>query len=49
MIILITGNNSAEDHKRMDLRNLYEKRVQSLAFVNCVQALRGELNDFRKI
>jgi low-affinity ferrous iron transport protein len=42
MIILITGHNSADDRKRVDLRNLYERRLHLLAFVNGVQTLREE-------
>ncbi|KAK9550434.1 hypothetical protein V6Z88_002544 [Aspergillus fumigatus] len=42
MIILITGHNSADDRKRMDLRNLYERRLHLLALVNSVQTLREE-------
>lgn len=48
MIILITGHNSADDRKRVDLRNLYERRLSLLAFVNGVQTLRDELNDSQK-
>ncbi|KAF4155524.1 hypothetical protein CNMCM8927_004073 [Aspergillus lentulus] len=42
MIILITGHNSADDRKRVDLRNLYERRLHLLALVNGVQTLREE-------
>ncbi|RLL94787.1 hypothetical protein CFD26_100396 [Aspergillus turcosus] len=45
MIILITGHNSADERKRADLRNLYERRLHLLAYVNGVQTLRGEKYD----
>ncbi|GIK02926.1 low-affinity Fe(2+) transport protein [Aspergillus viridinutans] len=48
MIILITGHNSADDSKRVELRNLYERRLSLLAFVNGVQTLRDEMNDSRR-
>ncbi|RHZ43908.1 uncharacterized protein CDV56_103008 [Aspergillus thermomutatus] len=48
MIILITGHNSADDRNRLDLQNLYERRLSFLAFVNGVQTLRDESNDSQK-
>ncbi|GFF87525.1 low-affinity iron/zinc ion transport protein fet4 [Aspergillus udagawae] len=48
MIILITGHNSADDSKRVELRNLYERRLNLLAFVNGVQTLRDEINEPEK-
>ncbi|KNG88845.1 low affinity iron transporter [Aspergillus nomiae NRRL 13137] len=39
MIVLVTGHNSADDRKRVDLRNTYTRRVQLLGFVNAVQSV----------
>ncbi|KAE8398992.1 Low affinity iron permease-domain-containing protein [Aspergillus pseudonomiae] len=39
MIVLVTGHNSADDRKRVDLRNTYTRRMQLLGLVNAVQSV----------
>ncbi|KAE8369176.1 Low affinity iron permease-domain-containing protein [Aspergillus caelatus] len=39
MIVLVTGHNSADDRKRVDLRNTYARRLQLLGYVNAVQSI----------
>ena len=40
MLILITGHNSADGRKRVNLRNIYERRLRLLLYINDVQAQR---------
>lgn len=44
MLILITGHNSADDQRRIDLQNIYKRRLELLAFVNGLKAFQVELN-----
>ncbi|KAH8703299.1 Low affinity iron permease-domain-containing protein [Talaromyces proteolyticus] len=37
MLILITGHNYADERKRANLRNLYERRLRLFSFVSCVE------------
>ncbi|KAE8372263.1 Low affinity iron permease-domain-containing protein [Aspergillus bertholletiae] len=39
MIVLVTGHNSADDRKRVDLRNTYARRLQLLGYVTAVQSV----------
>ncbi|KAE8155052.1 Low affinity iron permease-domain-containing protein [Aspergillus avenaceus] len=36
MLVLVTGHNSADDRKRVDLRNTYARRLSLLGFVNAI-------------
>ncbi|KAE8352294.1 Low affinity iron permease-domain-containing protein [Aspergillus coremiiformis] len=39
MLALVTGHNSADGRKRVDLRNAYARRLNLLGFVNAVQSV----------
>ncbi|KAF7588927.1 low-affinity Fe(2+) transport protein [Aspergillus hancockii] len=39
MIVLISGHNSADDRKRVDLRDTYARRLKLLGFVNAFQGV----------
>lgn len=42
MIILITGHNSIEAQRRVDLKNIFERRLKLLSIVDAVGGLLGE-------
>lgn len=42
MIILITGHNSADAQKRVDLENAFQRRLRILAFVDAASEIVGD-------
>jgi low-affinity ferrous iron transport protein len=48
MLILITGHNSVDGRKRINLRNIYERRLRLLLYVNRIQVQKDGPGNVRE-